>query len=194
MGGPPQTRLSAFLSWRIFVRPLLADRCRMDSRPCKEAKMCPYISVCCRWLTQWRNSKHSAHVCHLKCTRHHQRFRLSEECAAEKMYTLESVDHLAVRPERLLPEFLAALRAADPRSRALRILLVQCPEELGHLECDLLRLRLGSVEAFHLAEEVHMQVDLGSLRDAVKAVRLQPHVEPLPVVEGLKCDQVERLA
>src|SRR5438093_176337 len=109
-------------------------------------------------------------------------------------HPLESVDHLAVRPERLLPEFLAALRAADPRPRAFRVLLVQRPEELGHLECDLLRLRLGAVETFHLAEEVRVQVDLGSLRDAVEAVRLQSHVEPLPVVKGLECDQVEGLA
>src|SRR5207302_1961616 len=109
-------------------------------------------------------------------------------------HPLESVDHLAVRPERLLSEFLAALRAADPRPRALRVLLVQRPEELGHLEGDLLRLRLGTVEALHLAEEVRVQVDLGSLQDPVEAVRLQPHVEPLPVVKGLECDQVERLA
>src|SRR5438046_1505653 len=43
-------------------------------------------------------------------------------------------------------------------------------------------------------EGVRVQVDLGSLRDAVEAVRLQPHVEPLPVVKGLECDQVEGLA
>src|SRR5437870_2511999 len=109
-------------------------------------------------------------------------------------HPLESVDHLAVRPERLLPEFLAALRAADPRPRALRVLRVERPEELGHLECNLLRLRFGAVEAFHLAEEVRVQVDLGPLRDPVEPVRLQPHVEPLPVVKGLECDQVERLA
>src|SRR5437879_1094197 len=108
-------------------------------------------------------------------------------------HPLESVDHLAVRPERLLPEFLAALRAADPRPRALRVLRLERPEELGHLECDLFRLRFGSVKAFHLAEEVRVQVDLGSLRDAVEDVRLQPHVKPLPVVKGLECDQVERL-
>src|SRR5213594_1321038 len=45
-------------------------------------------------------------------------------------HPLESVDHLAVRPERLLSEFLAALGAADPRPRALRVLRLQRPEEL----------------------------------------------------------------
>src|SRR5207249_11004234 len=57
-------------------------------------------------------------------------------------YRLASVDDDPVGSERFLSELLPAFGAADPRAAAFRILGLQLPEELRHLERDLFGLRL----------------------------------------------------
>src|SRR5436309_1904094 len=96
-------------------------------------------------------------------------------------YRLASVDDDPVGSERFLSELLPAFGAADPRAAAFRILGLQLPEELRHLERDLFGLRLGSMERGHVPHEVHVQIDLGSFRDALEPVGLEAHVEPLAV-------------
>src|SRR5438876_11207779 len=61
-------------------------------------------------------------------------------------YRLASVDDDPVSAEGFLPELLPAFGAADPRAAAFRILGLQLPEELRHLERDLFGLRLRPTE------------------------------------------------
>src|SRR5439155_11058983 len=96
-------------------------------------------------------------------------------------------------PIRFLSELLPAFRTPDPRARTLRILGLQCAEQLGHLERDLLGLGLGPVERRDVPHEVDVQVNLRTFRDALEPVRLEAHVETLAVVEGPERDDVERL-
>src|SRR5207237_1461227 len=110
------------------------------------------------------------------------RFRARPPRLVQQVSPPVSVDDLAVRPERFLAELLPAVRAPDPRPGPFGILVVQRPEESRHLERDLRGFRLGAVESLYLAEEVHVQVDLGALRDPVEAAGLESHVEPLAVV------------
>src|SRR5436309_14389630 len=93
----------------------------------------------------------------------------------------------------LFRSLLAAFGAPDPRAASFGILGLQRAEELGHLERDLLGLRPGSVERRHIPHEVHVQVDLRALRDALEPVGLEAHVEALAVVQRSERDHVERL-
>src|SRR6266571_2798316 len=109
-------------------------------------------------------------------------------------YRLASMDDDPVGSERFLSELLPAFGAADPRAAAFRILGLQLPEELRHLERDLFGLRLGSMERGHVPHEVHVQIDLGSFRDALEPMGLEAHVESLAVVQRAERDDVEGLA